>query len=486
MKTARAFVASNSTYLTTMVFLLAWLSMPSSRATGQAAGNNAVYGGSPLATVGSSSFVDASVLPDTSTSHDICARMNYALYLLTQSPYGNGTSNGAGVIDARGINTSNSTSASGALICTYSPWSSSSGKTLPFNPNAVILLPAGIIGLKSTAAPWVLPDRTRIIGVGSGANGLSVTTLQAGTGVTGAMIEMGAGSSTVCPATNNVCNGVGVEDLRLDGANVAGVIGIQNQYSQELSYVNRVTFYRVKGIGLQVGGASGSPAGAQDSGPYTNIRFEYPNNATPALTTVCAQIIGAPTRGIHGLTCANFSTTIPKVAVNVDSASNSMEDVSINGFTDGIQVGANGSAQSNVLLNISGAFSTGNLIHLCSGVSGSCGSSSNTVTDISIIGATNSSAGGDIIKDDVTVTSVSDAHVGIYVLGEQVSNAGYSRFTTSPNWPNWSVGSSPLTVGSSCTAGSLYSNTSGTGTGNDTLYVCLGGSGSTAGWQDVK
>ena len=479
MKTARKLTASHC-LRTTSVLLLTWLLVAPNRAAAQAAGNNAVYSGTTNSSiVGSSSFIDASVLPSTAT-HDVCFRINYALYLLTLSPY-----NGAGVIDARGINTSNSSSSSGALTCNYSPWSSSSGQqSFTSFPNAVILLPAGTIGLKSTATPWVLPDRTRIIGVGSGANDTFVTTLQAGPGVSGPMIEMGGSSGTPvpCPATSNVCNDVAVEDLRIDGANVAGVIGIQNQYSQELSYVNRVTFYRVKGTGLQVC-ASGS-MGAQNSGPYTNIRFEYPSGVTPAGTTVCAQIIGAPTRGIHGLTCSNLSTTIPSVAVNVDSPSNSIEDVFITGFGDGIQVGANGSAQSNTLLNISGAFGSGNLIHLCAGIS--CGSSSNVVTDASIIGATNSSSGGDIIRDEVSSTSVSDAHVGIYVLGEAVSNAGYSRFTTSPNWPNWSVGSASLTVGSSCTAGSLYSNTSGSSGSNDTLYVCLGGSGSGAGWQDIK
>jgi hypothetical protein len=333
--------------------------------------------------------------------------------------------------------------------------------------------------------PWVLPDRTRIIGVGSGANNTFVTTLQAG--ASGVMIQMGGASGTPvpCPATNNVCNDVAVEDLRLDGGGNT-VTGIQNQYSQELSYVNRVTFYRIKGTGLQVG-STANPAGAQNSGPYTNIRFELPSsNYTGVSSTVCAQIIGAPTRGIHGLTCSNLSSVVPSVAVNVDSASNSIEDVSITGFADGIQVGANGSAQSTTLLNISGAFSSGNLIHVCAGTICNSSSTAGTVTDLSIIGATNSSTGGDTIRDEVTVTSVSDAHVGIYVLGELVSNAGYSRFTTSPNWPNWSVGATSLTLGSLCTPGSLYSNTAGIGGSHDTLYVCLGGSGTNKGWEDIQ
>jgi hypothetical protein len=322
------------------------------RATAQNPGNNAVWS-SPTMVVASSSFVDASVLPDTATSHDICERINAALWTLLQPPYG-----GAGVIDARGINTSNTFSAGGALPCSHSPWSNSWTHTFSVFPNAVVLLPAGTIGLQANAN-WVLPDRTRIIGVGSGANGTSITTIQAGSGFTGTMIQMGATTGlSSCPLINgtNICSGVAVEDLRLDGGGL-GVIGIANAQSQELSYVNRVTFYRVRGTGLLVGGGTSGGSGAQNSGPYTNIRFEYPSG-TPTSSTLCAWISGAPTRGIHGLTCSNSTATLPSVAVNVDSNNNSIEDIYISGFADGIDIGSNANAQGNVLLNITGNISS--------------------------------------------------------------------------------------------------------------------------------
>ena len=120
----------------------------------------------------------------------------------------------------------------------------------------------------------------------------------------------------------------------------------------------------------------------------------------------------------------------------------------------------------------------------CSPTSGSCGSSSGTVSDLSVIAATAScSSSCATLYDDVTGTSlngISNAHVGMYVLGEEVGTIGYSRFTTSKSVPTWIVGSSSVSGSCSSTSpGSLYSNT--TGTLGSTFYVCTGTT-----WTDVK
>jgi hypothetical protein len=163
-------------------------------------------------------------------------------------------------------------------------------------------------------------------------------------------------------------------------------------------------------------------------------------------------------------------------AVLLDASSNSIEDVNIVGFYDGILVGSQASAQSNVLLNIVGDTAAGNLppvnvVHI---------SGNKPVTDLSIMGVTNVVApadGENSIKDDVTSTTLGDSSVAIYALGESPSSGGgYSRFTTSPNAAHWTVG----TAGPSnpCTRGSLYSCTNGP---NGTVS-CTSSSGPTALW----
>jgi hypothetical protein len=169
-------------------------------------------------------------------------------------------------------------------------------------------------------------------------------------------------------------------------------------------------------------------------------------------------------------------------AVLLDASNNSIEDVRIAGFYDGIRVGANATAQSNVLFNIIGDTKAGtlprpiNIIHIFN---------TNTVTDLSIIGANN--AGGSsatiTINDAMTGTSITDTSVAIYALGELSASGGYSRFTTSQSAATW-VSSSTGGPSTSCTSsagGSLYSYSNSTGSGY-VLWVCPAGGGA---WKHV-
>ena len=109
------------------------------------------------------------------------------------------------------------------------------------------------------------------------------------------------------------------------------------------------------------------------------------------------------------------------------------------------------------------------------------------------MGLANGSAGGSnvTLSDQVGSVSITDAQLGMYILGEPVqmsssSNSnntflGYSYFTTSPKWPTWVVGTSQ-TNGNGCSGvGSLFSATSGSG---GTLWECEGGASPS--WQFVK
>jgi hypothetical protein len=428
------------------------------------AGNNAVYSASKTISP-STAFVDASALSGT----DFCGKITAALQVLNTTT----GAAGGGVIDARGINPGSTNS------CSVSPWASS---TLTAFPAAVILLPAGTITLQP-GANWILPNATRIIGEGPGSSGASmtspsVTTITVATGFSGDMIEMGWESTTPptgypfspCPIKNSnvtACFGVSVESLSLNGggSTLTGVVGIENDISQERSYVDRVSMYSMAGTGLKIGAQPQPTSGccqAQNSGPYSSIYFEASGTAS-----TCANILGqGDLRGIHGITCIGNGST--NAAIYLDSSNVTIEDAHIDGFTTGILVGSNSTSttnpvRGNVLLNIAGSVDSGSMSYL---IEISSNNSSNTM-DLSILGATSlhDSIGNptNTIYDQLSNTTLpytTDSHVSMYVLGESIpivgTTAAYSRFTTSPTYPSWAVGSVALTSGAACTSvGSL-------------------------------
>jgi|SRR5580704_768180 hypothetical protein len=419
-------------------------------AEAQVPGNNAVY--SSNAIVPSSAFIDASVFIGNGPNQrgNICDAIYGILSGTLSYQY---PATGA-VIDARGI------SGSPALTCPAG--------TMLWNgtavPPAFVLLPAGTIIINST---WVLPSNTHLIGEGDGipSSSTPATTIQAGSSFPDSMIEFG--SSSTCPSVGSiaVCTGISVENLTLDGLGHS-MNGITNGFSQNTSYVNHVTLYRIHGVGLLLEGTTSG--GANNSGPYSNITCDV--GFTPPSTAACAQIFNpnGGTHGIHGLTCTLEGTgTSPSPAILLDSSNNSIENVSIKGFTDGIRIGKNGNAQSNVLVNINGNTVSGeNVVHIFSTLG-------KTITDLSIMGVSNV-GGGTTIQDDLTVTSLQDPSVALYALGEK-SNGGYSRFTTSPNAATWGSGTSAPGSCSSSASGSLYSNSAGGA--NGVFFVCPAGGG---------
>ena len=144
-----------------------------------------------------------------------------------------------------------------------------------------------------------------------------------------------------------------MENLTLDGQGQLGqtVTGITNGFSQNGTFVNHVSLYQVFGTGLLVEASNGG--NASSSGPYSNITFDTGTSAVPT-STVCAQILNlTSTHGIHSLTCKSESNDA-NAAVLLDSSNNSIEDVRIVGFYDGIRVGYNHAALSNVLMNVYG------------------------------------------------------------------------------------------------------------------------------------
>jgi hypothetical protein len=467
--------------LASLLVLWAWFLVPPNRALGQNGhqGLNTVWqsGSNKIA---SAAFVDAAAY---TMAGDICGRLNQ---ILSTAPSGV-------VIDARGVVPITGSS----QLCSSNPWSG-----IPSQNGATVLLPAGTITICTTWGPNIV---TKIIGEGLGQGGTTGTTLQAGTStqcnqsfVGSSMITMALG----CVATSG-CFGVSIQDLALDGQGLA-IDGIDNIVSQELSSLKHIAMVNIGGVGLL--NESGN------AGPYSDISIAVTSGAK-----ACVETSGPP-RGFHGLSCTcvqsngnicSGSASNPNAGIYLGGLppsgglesgyATSVEDVYINGFQDGIFIGASGPgpihapAFDYLLSNISGGSYVTNLIHISSAQSaaGFCPPQSNpfNVCDVTIMGAT--SSGTNTILDELsgtTLSSSTDPTVGMYIVGEQVTGGGVgignSRFTTSPSIPSWIVGTTTPT--NLCSVGDLYSITSGT-TGF-TLWGCVGvgGQPSTSGiWQPI-
>ena len=470
MKDATRFTFS-AMFLAAVFTLGVWVSVSPTHMEAQT-GNNAVYNSTGNCSVSSPcasspAFIDATVFITKPPSNDLCSVLNY---MLTPS-HGIVPSYGA-VIDARGLPF---TAPPTSMACTTipSPWY---GITNP--PPSTILLPATTISIPST---WSLPPNTHLIGEGDNISSSPTisTTIQAHSSFTSGTAMISFGTSSLCAST---CTGISVENLTLDGQGQS-ISGISNQYSTDQSYVDHVSLYQILGTGLSVSGS------ANNSGPYSNITFDLGSNSGNS-STVCASINGlSGTRGIHGLSCISGNNDSP-AAVLLDSSNNSIEDVRIVGFYDGIRIGANANARNNVLFNIIGDTTASGVtpiivVHIAEG---------HTVTDLSVMGANNAggSSGTITIKDDLTGAQLTDTSVGIYALGNTGTGNYYSRFTTSSSVASWVVG--PAAPSGSCAEGSLYScignsslNGSGctNGTAEYALWACAYNSGGTLLWRPV-
>jgi hypothetical protein len=423
---------------------------------------------------------------------DICSIISGSILTssyATDYPYG-------AVIDARGLY--NNLTDNSISCASGTPFSN---LTAP-PPSTTILLPSTTIPITTT---WTIPNNTRIVGEGRN------TYIQAGSGMTGYMIEMG--NSTLCPSGG--CTSIGIEDLLLDASqDTEAVNGIENKWAQDSSYVDSVNMFMFQGIGLHIAAAvvSGttSPGGA-NSGPYNNISMGTPNSGNPECVLLETQ-----TRGIHGVTCVGNTNTAKittgNAGIYVNAGNNTVEDIHVESFLTGIAVGdvpSTSPAVSNVVIsNATGSSGTINVVRLCGAHAqdpadyGTCTNTTGTVEDVVVLQATSldTPPTSPVIEDDVTGTTIHGCATcseplssAIYVLGEPIGTSGtegISRFATTPansgtyagssTVPTWGAGNTQITNGSAClTPGSLYSYTSSTGSVSS-VYAC-----SYTGWQSL-
>jgi len=491
-----------------------------------AAGNNAVWSSS-TSVVGSAAFVDASAWCGSGgtrncggVNSDFCATLSAALGQVRTT---------GGVVDARGVVNS---SHGGAQACGSDPFAAA-GIAQTNQVPITVLLPASTINLQCT---WTLPSNVRLVGEG----GESVLAAQqtkfctsssscsaSCSSPTIAMLQMG---STGCSST--ICSGISIERLKLQNASTLVVDGIINDYATQSSYVREVEMSGLTGTGLYVGPQ------APGSGPYTNLNFTTVAGSacTGTLLPVCADI-EAPTQGLHGVTCLGDSSTSAKngnvgyPGIKINASNNSIEDVHIESFWDGIVIGDTSSPVNNVFVsNVTGAATAQlvacmvtNTVHICGSNPGAYGSclAEATVTNTHLSEVANSSMNanvGGLIKANTVVDDATGIVMGgcaatsgcsgsplttaMYLLGDSAGSVGsssslYSLFTTTPSsflyadgsgpgyptaLPTWGVGRiNPVTSNAVCyTPGALYSNVATTS--GSSVYVCTG---SPLTWQSI-
>jgi hypothetical protein len=328
---------------------------------------------------------------------------------------------------------------------------------------------------------WVVPGSTELIGQGLRDGGTVITGIaSSGFGPPSPLVKLCSSS----------CTGVGIEGIYFEGGGNS-VNLIENAYAADTSsYIDRINLHNFVGTGLLV------DATASGSGLYSNVAC-----APGSTSSTCIEFDASNTGGLHGVTCTGVNTTggssSPGILLN--SSSNTLEDIHIEGFQDGVKIGSGGDAVSDTLVDVNGSSGSGSINNVIN-IAGP-----NIVADLTLVGAGAKSIdpmghGNQVsylLTDSLTGAIIPNGpppaatFVALYSLGSQFSG-GYSRLTTSPlgangsdpSIPTWGAGSSSVS-GTSCTdVGAIYTNTSGTTGGNDTLFVCVGPPGS-ATWQPV-
>ncbi len=424
-------------------------------------GEKAVWSNSSTI-VGSVTVIDASAFctsavgsacSGTGTFIDFCQVVQYALTHLPMTVSSSGV-----VLDARGI----VPAGHGPQGCSVDPFNGVS-----YSGSITLLLPPTRLEMHHE---WRLPSNTRIVGEGA------LTNLQAQSNFTlypdgsNAIVEMGAVAGST---------GVAIEHLVIDGTTPVGSIGLSGIYNanaQDSSYVNDVTIRAGAAVSNQSTTTTGLfvGQGAANSGPYSDVQFVGVAHCTSGTNctqqslctcrpTACVKI-QAQTRGLHGITCIGMNAlnngsfvpaTTPAAAIYLDASSNTIEDVHVEGFFDGVVVGDNadgegGTVTGNTLTNVVAGYGNGpiqNTVHICNpnfsyggtNLSACSSSTSLSATDLSILDAESIGQGSSngvpatTIQDDLTGTMTTAttinsspflAYVGKYVLGEPVLGGG--------------------------------------------------------------
>jgi hypothetical protein len=466
----------------------------------------------------STAWVDASAFCANNGTNgcktkDFCSMMFQGINQLIS------VSSSGGVVDTRGV-LQIPAQQEGNFQCKSNPFPLLQNNSIPIT----VLLPAYTIELTAYngtgSGTWTLPNNVRLVGAG-----YETILLGASDCCSGAMIEMGPPNSCQSP----LYTGIAIEHIQLYTQGT-GYGGIDNECAGTGSYVNDVQVSGFPNTPTNLGGTALTiGSGAIGSGPYTDISViaapggPHGTNCGSGAPALSCVVLGAQTRGLHGLTCLGSETTAGQggVGIKVNASNNSIEDVHLESFFDGIEIGdTTASPVSNIFVSNIETGSTGTCspsntttaVHICGPTSANTTNypvclnhgNSGSVTDVAMLGISNdTNEPVNSIQDDQTETIIdgcastdcaSPITSGMYILGrpDGGSTPGYSMFAINPasksnfnNYgpyativPTWGIGSTGGLTNTTCyTPGALYSNTSSGGG----IYVCTFTSGGT--WQ---
>jgi hypothetical protein len=293
------------------------------------------------------------------------------------------------------------------------------GGTISTNPWASIGNRSGIIYFGSqiftTNISLQVPTAWKVEGYGRGAIADGKNTI----------IKAGASFPTSTPVmqmglTPGPADGVQIRNLGIDCQNIAGVSGIQNQFSQEESLVEHVLFVNCPGGALSV-----STSAAQNSGPYADLEVLNFSCSNCAAGTVPVSIGAVGSfRGIRGITINSNGSTLPTIALRIDAAG-TYSDIHIESAVSSVVIGSVAGTSSVVMTNVE----CGPSITDCVKISNAFGTQ-----NITLLGITSTT--GNIITDQILSNTLTQAGEGGSVAAYITGNGSPpTLFTSSANFP---------------------------------------------------
>jgi len=292
----------------------------------------------------------------------------------------------------------------------------------------LVLIPKGTC---ITNSALTVPNKVHLFGLNDGD-----------TGAQGSVIKMGPSFPTSTPllimGTTPNSFQVQVTDLTINCNGVAGSIGIQNNWSQENSFAQRVTFGGCLAEDVDV-----ETTGAQNSGPYQNLFMGSKTGAGAA--TQCIKINNVPgLRGVRSFTCDMTGyTTEPTYAVTMDGAGAVLEDGHFQNSVNGLALGFNAATYGVEASNLTGGAVMTNLIDVAP--SGTNAVYNYTFKNLTQNGATNAVADG---QTGNTFSAPSFGSIGLYACGD-LFGKNKTCISTIPNLPTVFGGTGFNLIGSS-------------------------------------
>jgi hypothetical protein len=353
--------------------------------------------------------------------------------------------------------------------------------TVPTTQSLTVSPPGALNTVASTSGGYLFigPDQATVASFNSGTGQLTLSTAlpQALTSssytLTPAMMQLNPSSNL--SNSKIIGFGVSVSNLQVDCNSISGGVGIQNWWSQELSYVQDVNIGNCTGIGLDV-----ETSNAMNSGPYANLSIGP--GSFDVTTSLGAELLATlGNRGIHSITAT--ANGIPNVGIDLSSQGITLEDAHLEGFVTGIEVGANATTNNATIISVTGGSGSGTMKTMVdiSNNSSFVTSTGVNILGLSQLGVTNTLV-DNILGSNCTsgTTTLVDTNVGEYSIGSATAG-NRTRYTSSPNAMQCFENGADFSLGTA-TAATQAANSNDTKIATDAYVDAQGspGAGSTS------